>query len=106
MANLFSLAVQTCDNELYVIATQGSGSAELLHLKSGFNEPVSTTIFPGAILAPGVYDFVFVGLDWGGSVSFSGTLAFDDGTSQPFNLTQAAGSVYSLDIGQQSVVYP
>ena len=106
MANLFSINIQTCDNELYVIASQWAGSVELLHLKSGCNQPVGTTIFPGAILPGGTYDFLFVGIDWGGAVSFTGVLSFDDSTQQPFALTQASGSVYTFDAGQQSVIAP
>ena len=106
MANLSSINVQNCDNELYIVASQWAGSSELLHLKSGCNKPVATTIFPGAIVPAGTYDIVFIGLDWGGAAAFSGVLSFDDQTQQPFTLAQAAGQVYTLDIGQQTIVAP
>lgn len=106
MANLTSITVSSCDNELYIIATTEAGSTELLHLKSGYNQPVNTTVYPGAILAAGDYDIVMLGLDWGGAVAFNGTLSYDDGTTPSFSLTQAAGPVWSLDLGTTSVIAP
>lgn len=106
MPNLVSIEVQTCDNELYIIATQPTGSAELLHMKSGYSQSAVTTVYPPAILAAGTYDIVFVGIDWGGAVSFTGVLTYDDTSTANFNLSQAAGSVYTQEFPQQVLAAP
>lgn len=88
MATTTKISVTACDNELYLIAlpttppTNFSG-AEILHMSSGFNQPVSYSIVPQAILPPGQYTLVMVGINWGGPQAFSVTLTIG-GVDTPF----------------------
>ena len=58
------------DNELYIIASSEVGSSELCHIKSGYYEPNTLTIYPGAILQEGQYDITMIGINWGGPYKF------------------------------------
>ena len=75
--------VTATDNELYLLAIQqgsekgspsGLYSSELLHIKSGFSDPVDYKFRPGACLAPGKYTLVMIGINWGGPRAFEVTL--------------------------------
>lgn len=62
--------VTACDNELYILASQWNGSSELLHLKSGNNDPVSTTFNLESVLPKGTWQITMVGINWGGPWAF------------------------------------
>ena len=63
--------VTACDNELYITASTFSGSAELLHIKSGNNDPVSVEFNLESVLPSGTYDITFIGINWGGPYNFA-----------------------------------
>jgi hypothetical protein len=71
------VTVSACDNELYILAIQGSlsaggwGSTELLHIMSGNNDPVSYTFNLESVLPTGSYTLLLIGIDWGGVWNFS-----------------------------------
>lgn len=58
------------DNELYIIASNNSGSSEICHIKSGFHDSVNYTLYPPAILPTGEYDLIVIGINWGGPEGF------------------------------------
>ena len=76
MPTTTNIAVTACDNELYLIAlpttppTNFQG-AEIVHISSGFNNPVSYSVIPQSILAPGNYTLVMIGINWGGPQKFT-----------------------------------
>lgn len=79
MATTTNIAVSACDNELYLIALPTSSptnfaGAEIMHLTSGFNNPVNYSVIPQSILLPGQYTLVIVGINWGGPQAFTVTL--------------------------------
>ena len=78
------IKVSKCDNELYIIASQGSGSSELLHIKSGYNNPVSNALTLESILPKGAWNITLVGINWGGPWEFNVLVG-----NQPFS---SAGS--------------
>lgn len=81
--------VTDCDNELYIIASQPAGSSELLHLKSGYNNPVAVSFNPQSILPSGKYTLIMVGINWGGPQAFN-VIVTSNGANQ--NYTAPAGS--------------
>jgi hypothetical protein len=62
--------VSKTDNELYIIASTAAGSSEIVHIKSGYNNPVVYDVIPQSILPPGNYDLTVVGINWGGPWAF------------------------------------
>jgi hypothetical protein len=84
--------VTACDNELIVLAYNGSASFELCRILSGNNQPVNVTlnVQPGVYLGPitlvgivqplnqtipqylqsGRYSLLLLGIDWGGPAQF------------------------------------
>ena len=84
------LSVTKCDNELYVIAMPvnpagGTASVEVLHISSGYNDPVNYNINLGSVLVPGwTYAITMMGINWGGPAAFNVTL---NGT--PYNYVNA-----------------
>ncbi|HEX8623211.1 MAG TPA: hypothetical protein VF718_14680 [Allosphingosinicella sp.] len=62
--------ISACDNELYMIATQGLGSSELIHVKSGFNNAVTDQFVLESILPKGTWQITMVGINWGGPWAF------------------------------------
>lgn len=66
MSVITQIDVAACDNELIIIASTSRGSSELVHIKSGFNAPVSYKVNPAHILPPGKYDLTVIGINWGG----------------------------------------
>ncbi len=86
-----TLSVTRCDNELYVTAfANGTGSLEVLHISSGYNDPVNYTVNLGSILAAGTYSITMVGINWGGPAAF--TVAID-GTPYKFEKSDAPSGV-------------
>jgi hypothetical protein len=71
--HITQIQVTATDNELILLASTAAGSSELCRLKSGFNKPVSYTLFPQAILPPGDYDLTVIGINWGGPWAFKVT---------------------------------
>jgi hypothetical protein len=79
------IRVTGVDNELYLIAVAKDArySSEIVHLKSGFDHPVSYEVSPQAILEPGDYTLVMVGINWGSKQEFKVSLT-TGGASQDF----------------------
>ena len=69
------------DNEVILIATQGTFSSTLAHLKSGYAKPTNATIYPNAVLPSGSYNLMVIGVNWGGPGSVKVTLT-NNGTPQ------------------------
>ena len=74
MATTTLIHVTATDNELYILACTFSGSSEICHIKSGASSPVEYKIIPQAILPPGNYTLIMVGINWGGPQAFKVTL--------------------------------
>jgi hypothetical protein len=75
MANLKSINVTECDNELTALAvpSDGSSSVELFHFKLGGGigpAPINYTIPNINILPPGNYTLLLAGTNWGGPANF------------------------------------
>lgn len=75
------IKVTACDNELYILASQWNGSSELLHIKSGNNDPVNTSFNLESVLPKGTWQLTMIGINWGGPWKFAVTV----GTMPPFN---------------------
>jgi hypothetical protein len=69
-AKTTKITVTATDNELYIIATQWALSAEIGHIVSGNNNPVSYSVVPQSVLPPGEYNLIFVGINWGGPAAY------------------------------------
>ncbi|ARJ65309.1 hypothetical protein WV31_06415 [Magnetospirillum sp. ME-1] len=87
------LSVSKCDNELYVIAIPvspngGTAAVEVLHISSGYNDPVNYSINLGSVLVPGgTYSITMMGINWGGPAAFAVNLngtpyTFSDGSGK------------------------
>lgn len=83
--------VSATDNELYLIASTGAGSSEIVHIKSGYNNPVSYQVVPQSILAPGNYNLTMVGINWGGPTNFKVTLT-TGGAAQSYGASSNGAS--------------
>lgn len=62
--------VTAADNELYILAFQWNGSSELLHIKSGNGDPVSTSFNLESVLPKGTWVLTLIGINWGGPWNF------------------------------------
>ena len=82
------IKITACDNELYLIASTAAGSSEILHISSGYNDPVSYSVNLNSVLAPGKYDLTMVGINWGGPAAFNVTV----GTT-PYTFSDAKAPV-------------
>lgn len=91
MAQTTQIDVSKCDNELYVIASTPAGSSELLHIKSGYNKPVAHTIYPPAILPPGAYTLILIGINWGGPYQFQVKQSFASGPAVSHGVPVTSG---------------
>jgi hypothetical protein len=76
-----NIQVTNVDNELYILASQGSGSSELIHVKEGYGSPIDTSIVPQYILASGSYTLTMIGINWGGGTAFSVAVTTDGTTT-------------------------
>jgi hypothetical protein len=74
MATTTKIHITATDNELYILASNGAGSSEICHLKSGYNNKVEYAVVPQSILPPGNYTLIMVGINWGGPQAFTVTL--------------------------------
>ena len=74
MATTTKIHVTATDNELYILASTPAGSSEIVHIKSGYNNPVEYVVIPQSILANGSYTLIMVGINWGGPQAFKVTL--------------------------------
>ncbi|MGN7917863.1 hypothetical protein [Lysobacter antibioticus] len=83
-----AIKVSACDNELYIVASTGAGTSEILHITSGYNDPVSYAVNLNSILPPGKYDLTMVGINWGGPAKFAVTV----GTT-PYTYNNASAPV-------------
>lgn len=102
MASTTAINVTYVDNELYILATNGWASYELLHYVSGHMDAMNLTIVPQHVLPPGDYTLVFVLVNWSATypAGLSASLTTDDGvnTSVPVpSLPQQAGVVWSYN---------
>ncbi|MGO9845778.1 MAG: hypothetical protein ACLPKT_04020 [Methylocella sp.] len=68
------ITVTATDNELFIIASQWALSAEIGHIVSGNNNPVSYSVVPQSVLPKGDYTLILVGINWGGPAAFDVTL--------------------------------
>ncbi len=71
------IQVTAVDNELYLIALNAAsnGSSEICHIMG--NSPPNLAIVPQAVLPPGSYTLVMVGINWGGPQAFQVILTTD-----------------------------
>lgn len=74
MAKITNIHVSKTDNELYLLVSTPAGSSEIVHIKSGYNDPVVYNVVPQHMLPPGNYDLTAVGINWGGPWAFEVTL--------------------------------
>ena len=70
MATTTKIHVTATDNELYILASQPSGSSEIAHIKSGCNNPVEYVVTPQSILPSGAYTRIMAGIKRGGPSGF------------------------------------
>jgi hypothetical protein len=96
MATTTKISVTACDNELYLIALPSGSTAnfsgsEIVHISSGFSNPVSYSVIPQSILAAGQYTLVMIGINWGGPQAFTVVL-----TTGGVNTTYTAPSGSSI----------
>jgi len=93
MAQTTQIDVKKCDNELYIIASTATSSSELLHIKSSLGKPVTHTIYPPAILPPGQYTLLLIGINWGGPQEFIVVQSFASGPAQNHILPAGVGPI-------------
>ncbi|MBO1352246.1 MAG: hypothetical protein EBE86_035010 [Hormoscilla sp. GUM202] len=86
------IKVTAADNELFLIASTGAGSSELLHYKSGGNKPVDVTVYPNVILASGTYSLTMVGVNWGGPSAYK-VIVTEDGNDTTYEGGSSSGTV-------------
>lgn len=99
MEKTTKIHVTATDNELYIIASTAAGSAEICHIKSGYNNPVEYVVVPQSILPPGEYDLTMIGINWGTPYAFkiiltTGSATTDYGDANPA-LTAPVGAVWT-----------
>jgi subtilase family serine protease len=92
------ITVRACDNELIIMASNGTGSSTLCHLKSGYNAPVSYVFNPQNILAAGQYDLTLIGINWGGPGNFTVDVTTGGATTTLQGSGSATGVVFSKTI--------
>lgn len=90
MANLKSIQVTQCDNELIGMAVPsgGSSSVELFHFKLGGGvgaAPINYLDPSINILPPGEYKLLFMGVNWGGPANFAVTVNYASGPPTVLN---------------------
>ena len=86
MAKIVKIQVTQTDNELYILVSTPAGSSEVVHIKSGFNNPVNYVVIPQSILPAGAYTLTVLGINWGGPSGFNVTLTDSTGAT-----TQVSG---------------
>ena len=114
MSILEKIVVKYVDNELIIIASTGSGSSEICHIKSGYKEQTPLTIYPGAILPilpdDQSYNLIVIGINWGGPTSFDLELTWNGSRAEPLrgprDNTSKIGCVWCMDDITFSVVTP
>lgn len=106
MVNSNSINVTACDNELYIIACNGTSSFQLCHIQSGFHYGVNVNvnIQTGNYIEPplqnglygnldntytvnipsGTYSIMAVGIDWGGGQQAQLSVTSNGGQPQSF----------------------
>jgi hypothetical protein len=80
--------ITACDNELYILASQGNGSSELIHIKSGNNNPVTDQFILESVLPKGTWQITMIGINWGGPWNFK--VAIGSGT---YGTSSSAGTI-------------
>lgn len=109
-----NIQITAVDNELYVVAFQGTGSFQLAHVLSGNNQSVvvGITVATGSYTEPatlngvttplannytvtipaGVYLVLAVGVNWGGAAGFSASV---NGTPLDAAVSSGVGVVWT-----------
>ena len=87
--NIVKIQATACDNEMYVLVSTPSGSSELFHIKSGFNNPVNYVVVPQSILPAGNYTLTVIGINWGGPAAF--TVILTPSTGAAITVSGGAG---------------
>lgn len=98
MPQTTQIDVTKCDNELYILASTPAGSSELLHIKSGYNKPVSHTIYPPAILPAGNYTLTMIGINWGGPQAFDVKVTAGSSTNYTAPSGSSVGVVWTKSV--------
>jgi|SRR5580658_8025204 hypothetical protein len=98
MAELKSIDVTQCDNELIGLAVPSGGtfSVELFHLKLGGGvkaAPIAYTVPNDGLLPPGNYTLLLIGINWGGPVNFTVTVNTTTGPAQVLTHSQASSGI-------------
>lgn len=114
MSILEKISVKYVDNELIILASTGSGSLEICHIKSGYKEQTPLNIYLGAILPvlpdDQSYNLIVIGINWGGQTSFDLELTWKDAPTKslkgPSDNTDKIGCVWCSDDITFSVVTP
>lgn len=103
MATTTKIHVTATDNELYILASQPAGSSEIVHIKSGYNNPVEYVVIPQSILPPGAYTLIMVGINWGGPSAFKVTLSHSSGPDTVFTAatTLPVGASWTQAVAMQ-----
>lgn len=86
---IIKIQATACDNEMYVLVSTPSGSSELFHIKSGFNNPVNYVVIPQSILPAGAYTLTVIGINWGGPSAF--TVILTPSAGAPITVSGGAG---------------
>jgi hypothetical protein len=98
MATLQSIHVTQCDNELIGLAVPSAGtfSTELFHFKLGGGigaAPINYTVPNDAMLPPGNYTLLLIGINWGGPANFSVTVNYKAGPATVLTYSNASPGV-------------
>ena len=106
MSQLTNITIDYVDNELYVLAYNNDGrpgwmSSELAHFKGGSNQLQTYSWNPAAnaVLPPGNYTLLLIGINWGGPSNFKGSVTIG-GTTHPLAVTptSATGVTYTQEL--------
>jgi hypothetical protein len=98
MAKTTMIDVTATDNELYLIASTPAGSAEIGHIVSGYNNPVSYKVVPQSVLPPGNYSLTIVGINWGGPAAFDVVLTPAQAGTSYSSASAPVGVVWSKTV--------
>jgi hypothetical protein len=89
MPQITQIQVTATDNELYILVLGVENTSEICHLKSGNFRSVDYIISPQAILPPGAYTLIFIGINWGGPCIF--TVVLTPSTGTPITVSGGSG---------------
>jgi hypothetical protein len=98
MAKTTMINVTATDNELYLVVSTPAGSAEIGHIVSGYNNPVSYKVVPQSVLPPGNYSLTIVGINWGGPAAFDVVLTPAQAGTSYSSASAPVGVVWSKTV--------